>query len=85
MICCICLEEITNEDKIQCETTCKQYFHNSCIDKWLDIKSSCPFCRCSWTKINNNKNSNDTYINIYSFALYPIQYEPSGTANVSSI
>ena len=24
---------------------CKHYFHYNCMDKWLDVKLSCPICR----------------------------------------
>jgi hypothetical protein len=41
--CSICM----NSDDINeySKTTCNHIFHTKCIEKWLDIKSDCPYCR----------------------------------------
>lgn len=52
-ICCICFESLEND--LYHETNCNNYFHNNCINKWLQNKDSCPLCRNILNKnINNN-------------------------------
>jgi len=41
--CSICCDEI-EKDEIH-NTKCKHTFHKQCIDKWFEIKSTCPMCR----------------------------------------
>jgi hypothetical protein len=41
MICAICLEENANK-RLQ---NCGHYFHETCINTWLNIKPICPLCR----------------------------------------
>ena len=41
-LCSICIEEIN--DSFTCKT-CKNSFHNGCIQKWLERKNNCPLCR----------------------------------------
>lgn len=57
--CCICFEVMSATDTlVQCETTCKNYFHDGCINMWLSSNhSTCPLCRSDW---NNNSNDNIT-------------------------
>ena len=41
-MCSICLTDITlNEKKL----SCKHKYHDICINKWLEKKSTCPICR----------------------------------------
>ena len=41
-MCSICLTDITlNEKKL----SCKHKYHERCINKWLEKKSTCPICR----------------------------------------
>ncbi len=42
--CNICLENFENNN-IARELHCKHYFHQECIDKWLEDKLECPLCR----------------------------------------
>jgi hypothetical protein len=59
--CSICFEKMCgNEKLINCETTCKNWFHYDCISKWLATlnKNNCPLCR-SIIMINE---SNDNFI-----------------------
>ena len=55
-ICCICFEELNND--LYHEKNCNNYFHNTCIDKWLQNKDSCPLCRKTLFKNNINENDN---------------------------
>ncbi len=48
--CCICLEDVTNDDKIQLK--CDHVFHSSCFSNYIYIKLTeskteltCPLCR----------------------------------------
>lgn len=27
------------------KTPCEHYFHNYCLEKWLEFKNECPYCR----------------------------------------
>lgn len=53
--CIICFESLSGEPMIQCVTTCKNYFHQACINIWLTRNANCPLCRANWS-ISNNKN-----------------------------
>jgi hypothetical protein len=45
-ICAICLDEM-NDDILN--TICHHSFHNSCLEKWIEQKETCPTCRSSLT------------------------------------
>ena len=52
--CCVCLEDIENQEII-CELNCTHKFHDKCIKYYLDkYNHKCPICRISTgnTKIN---------------------------------
>lgn len=40
--CSICLEKI-NSELVTLE--CGHSYHQECISKWLDIETTCPYCR----------------------------------------
>jgi len=42
--CCICTETFEPSREIK-RTTCKHYFHEDCLGKWLRVSTSCPLCR----------------------------------------
>ena len=42
--CSICLEPYINNDKLY-QLTCNHYYHQICINHWLQKKTSCPLCR----------------------------------------
>lgn len=49
--CCICLDTLEKNDRcIDCHE-CKNLFHSTCINLWLNNKRRCPLCR---TNITNN-------------------------------
>lgn len=45
--CSICLENIESQDKSKILKECNHSFHYNCINKWLDLRSTCPVCRCA--------------------------------------
>lgn len=57
MNCLICRENINNEFVIL-NCLCKNVFHQTCINKWIDKCRSCPTCRKVWKK-NDWKSRND--------------------------
>jgi hypothetical protein len=64
--CLICLETIgkpVNDILLKCDC-CKNY-HNSCLQKWVDERNSCPICKMVVN--NNNKN--------YALVVYQYQNE----------
>ncbi|GAM25933.1 hypothetical protein SAMD00019534_091080 [Acytostelium subglobosum LB1] len=42
--CAICLCEYDEDDKIRI-LPCRHHFHLDCVDRWLVINKSCPFCK----------------------------------------
>lgn len=46
--CSICYEEITNNAS---KLDCGHIYHKECIDKWLQVNSTCPYCRHSLSSI----------------------------------
>lgn len=43
-VCCICLTNMKLNDQIV-QLKCKHMFHHPCLDKWIQTKEECPFCR----------------------------------------
>ncbi|XP_073276186.1 E3 ubiquitin-protein ligase At1g63170-like [Primulina huaijiensis] len=43
-VCCICLAKYAHNDELR-ELPCSHFFHKDCVDKWLKINASCPFCK----------------------------------------
>ncbi len=69
--CSICFEEMTEgETFVQCITTCKNYFHEGCINLWLQsYHDTCPLCRGKWDKDQNNdrdEENNNIEVNLYN-------------------
>ena len=61
--CCICLSPM----KINQEVTllkCQHLFHFNCLDKWIQNKEVCPFCRGKIEFSEINKRKEDKKINI---------------------
>ena len=59
-ICSICLDNI-NKKTIH-KTRCVHFFHNHCINKWLKINNTCPYCR----KQISNEIITHIHTNIYT-------------------
>ncbi|KAI5068671.1 hypothetical protein GOP47_0017016 [Adiantum capillus-veneris] len=43
--CGICLEDLSNEDKVFLFPNCRHFFHMPCVLTWLSSNGSCPICR----------------------------------------
>jgi deltex-like protein len=48
--CEICLENATAENTLVKMTECSgsHYFHKSCIERWLNVKMECPYCKIAF-------------------------------------
>ncbi|CAK9168202.1 unnamed protein product [Ilex paraguariensis] len=44
-VCVICLSEFSSGELVRVLPKCNHGFHVLCIDRWLNIHSSCPTCR----------------------------------------
>lgn len=49
MECCICKENINDDDKID-RLKCNHLFHVDCIDQWFSISKCCPLCKADGTE-----------------------------------
>ncbi|CAL4915415.1 unnamed protein product [Urochloa decumbens] len=45
--CPICLEPFADDDGVRVVPACGHLYHAPCIDRWLDVRNSCPVCRCA--------------------------------------
>ncbi|KAI4372637.1 hypothetical protein MLD38_010841 [Melastoma candidum] len=45
--CPICLSEYQPKDELRTIPDCGHYFHARCIDEWLRLNATCPWCRNS--------------------------------------
>lgn len=43
--CAVCLSRFEDTELLRLLPKCRHAFHMSCIDKWLEMHSSCPLCR----------------------------------------
>ncbi|CAE8637803.1 unnamed protein product [Polarella glacialis] len=43
--CVICMLELSEEDGCSRLTPCNHRFHESCLERWMDVKMECPTCR----------------------------------------
>lgn len=67
--CCICYENINNEDLHQ--TICNHIFHNKCISLWKERNNTCPICR---EKISPDIINNSTENNNFGLFLAAVDY-----------
>jgi len=52
--CGICLSEYLEDEDIR-YLPCKHHFHSECVDQWLKISKSCPFCKRLIDKTEENE------------------------------
>jgi len=57
--CAICLSDYILDDKIRI-LPCKHHFHLECVDRWLIINKTCPFCKRDITNTTSNNNNKST-------------------------
>ena len=43
--CVVCLEECDKNDSFKLSCDCKYSCHKKCLEKWLKVNNSCPFCK----------------------------------------
>lgn len=54
--CTVCLVEYLDEDILRILPYCGHFFHEGCIDVWLQLQSTCPVCRISLREAPERKN-----------------------------
>jgi hypothetical protein len=61
--CPICYDLLLNEIKLLSCPDCKNYVHETCMEKWLQYNHTCVYCRSnSWAKFIDEKSSK--YVNL---------------------
>ena len=78
MNCNICMEEIKNEF-VKTNCNCKDIvYHKKCLEKWLGISNSCPFCKKEYTispyEAKNEKSLLDKALFLDSINRFPSHY-----------
>ena len=58
-VCAICLENVC--EKSVKRLPCCHSFHQTCIDKWLEKKPSCPTCRHNPFTVSDGISYNDSF------------------------
>lgn len=43
--CSVCLEYFESSNVQVCRLHCSHYYHNECIERWLELQHTCPLCR----------------------------------------
>lgn len=43
--CAVCIATVKEGEMVRQLPMCKHVFHLMCIDKWLELHSTCPMCR----------------------------------------
>ena len=51
--CCMCVEDLTMENIVT--TECNHQFCKDCFWRWIKTKNSCPFCRKSLLKTDEEQ------------------------------
>lgn len=46
-VCIICMSDFCNEDLKMDLPVCEHEYHWYCIEQWLKVKPSCPYCRAA--------------------------------------
>ncbi|URD94403.1 RING-H2 finger protein ATL12 [Musa troglodytarum] len=44
--CAVCISKFNGDEVLRLLPKCKHAFHIDCVDRWLEVHSSCPLCRC---------------------------------------
>jgi hypothetical protein len=58
MSCSICLESLQNGI---INTECNHTFHKICLEKWLNLNNTCPYCRNVITRSVISRKENNRY------------------------
>lgn len=46
--CAICFDIMTGKDTVKMCSTCKNFLHQECLEKWLSQSATCCYCRSVW-------------------------------------
>ncbi|WVZ57545.1 hypothetical protein U9M48_007917 [Paspalum notatum var. saurae] len=57
--CPVCLEPFGADDDVRVVPACGHLYHAPCIDRWLDVRNSCPVCRCAVASIYDYDRARD--------------------------
>ncbi|OEL13720.1 hypothetical protein BAE44_0025260 [Dichanthelium oligosanthes] len=57
--CPICLEPFADDDGVRVVPACGHLYHAPCIDRWLDMRNSCPVCRCAVASLYDANRARD--------------------------
>lgn len=85
MECNICLDNITGM-MVYTNCSCKnKVFHKICLDKWLLLSRTCPYCKHSFSgppgKYTNEKSMLDKALYLDSIHRYPVLIHDGETIN----
>ncbi|CAN6300226.1 unnamed protein product [Urochloa humidicola] len=57
--CPICLGPFGDDDGVRVVPSCGHLYHAPCIDRWLDMRNSCPVCRCAVASLFDGDRARD--------------------------
>ncbi|KAJ1296375.1 hypothetical protein BS78_01G295400 [Paspalum vaginatum] len=57
--CPVCLEPFGGDDGVRVVPACGHVYHAPCIDRWLDVRNSCPVCRCAVASLYDTDRTGD--------------------------
>ena len=52
--CSICLNEVDVSANKYMVTPCNHFFHDTCLERWMDVKQECPVCRTALPSVWGN-------------------------------
>ena len=56
--CSICYDILKNDKKLVTCPTCKNWFHEHCVNRWLQNHETCVYCRSTiWKQFGNEYNT----------------------------
>ncbi|CAJ2655435.1 unnamed protein product [Trifolium pratense] len=53
--CSICISDYKELEILKIMPQCRHFFHQSCVDTWLEVNASCPICRNSLLQASNDE------------------------------
>ncbi|KAL6905298.1 hypothetical protein ACP4OV_002899 [Aristida adscensionis] len=62
--CPVCLEPFADDDGVRVVPACGHLYHAPCIDRWLDVRNSCPVCRCAVASYCGDRGARDATVGV---------------------